>query len=105
MRPGSFPLRRSTDAARDRATWSPGWRWSAPGEFLTQDYPGLSSLSGLQREHIEAYCRFVPTRHWRGQRACDNRIGAASVIAGLIALRGFLDDIAAWGWAEAPPDG
>ena len=31
-----------------------------------------------------------------------NRIGAHSIIAGLIALRGFFDDIAAWGWAEAP---
>jgi len=76
---------------------------AAFGEFLTRDYPNLASLSGLKREHIEAYCRYVPTRCWRGQRASDHRIGAASVIAGLIAVRGFLDDIAAWGWAEAPP--
>jgi hypothetical protein len=75
---------------------------AAFGEFLTRDYPTLTSLSLLRREHIEAYCLFVPTRRWRGQRASDNQIGSASIIAGLIAVRGFLDDIAAWGWAEAP---
>lgn len=59
-------------------------------------------LSRLQREHVEAYCVFVPTRRWRGQRACENQIGSSSVIAGLVAVRGFLDDIAAWGWSAAP---
>jgi integrase len=76
---------------------------AAFGEFLTERYPHLTSLSQLERGHIEAYCQHVPTRHWRGQRACDNRIGTHSIIAGLVAVRGFLDDIAAWGWAEAPP--
>lgn len=75
---------------------------AAFGEFLTRDYPTLTSVSRLRREHIEAYCAYVPTRRWRGQRASDKQIGSASIIAGLIAVRGFLDDIAAWGWAEAP---
>jgi hypothetical protein len=75
---------------------------AAFGEFLTPNYPSLTSLSLLQREHVEAYCIFVPTRRWRGQRACDNQIGSSSVIAGLVAVRGFLDDIAAWGWSDAP---
>jgi integrase len=77
---------------------------AAFGEFLTSNYPSLTSLSLalLQREHVEAYCVFVPTRRWRGQRACDNQIGSSSVIAGLVAVRGFLDDIAAWGWSAAP---
>ncbi len=75
---------------------------AAFGEFLTENYPTLTSLTQLQRTHIEAYCVFVPTRRWRGQRTCDKQIGANSIIAGLVALRGFLDDIAAWGWADAP---
>lgn len=75
---------------------------AAFGEFLTSNYPSLTSLSLLRREHVEAYCVFVPTRRWRGQRACDNQIGSSSVIAGLVAVRGFLDDIAAWGWSAAP---
>jgi len=76
---------------------------AAFGEFLCTQYPTLTSLADLHREHIEAYCRYVPTRHWRGQRACQTQIGSASVIAGLVAVRGFLDDITAWGWAQAPP--
>ena len=75
---------------------------AAFGEFLTERYPALTSLTQLERAHIEAYRVFVPTRRWRGQRACDKQIGEHSIIAGLVAVRGFLDDIAAWGWAEAP---
>ncbi|MBK8468411.1 MAG: tyrosine-type recombinase/integrase [Actinomycetales bacterium] len=76
---------------------------AAFGEFLTRNYPALTSVTLLQRDHIEAYCAFVPTRTWRGQRTSNKRIGSSSIIAGLIAVRGFLDNIAGWGWAEAPP--
>ncbi|MGH8975623.1 MAG: tyrosine-type recombinase/integrase, partial [Acidimicrobiia bacterium] len=72
------------------------------GEFLTKRYPELTSLKHLERAHIEAYCAWVPTRHWRGQRACDRQVGHWSVIAALVGLRSFLDDITAWGWSEAP---
>lgn len=75
---------------------------AAFGEFLTEHDPAVTALPQLQREHIEAYCVFVQTRRWRGQRACDQQIGAHSLIAGLVAVRGFLDDITAWGWADAP---
>jgi len=75
---------------------------AAFGEFLTEHYPSVTVLPQLKREHIEAYCLFVPTRRWRGQRACDRQIGAYSIIAGLVAVRGFLDDITSWGWADAP---
>jgi integrase len=72
------------------------------GEYLSRHHPNLTNLAQLERAHIEAYCAWLPTRSWRGQRACDRRIGAHSVIAGLVAVRGFLDDITAWGWAEVP---
>ena len=75
---------------------------AAFGEFLTQRYPTVTALPQPRREHIEAYCVFVQTRRWRGQRACDRQIGACSIIAGLVAVRSFLDDITAWGWADAP---
>lgn len=75
---------------------------AAFGEFLTEHYPSVTALPQLQRSHIEAYCTFVPTRRWRGQRSCEQQIGAASIIAGLIAVRSFLDDITTWGWADAP---
>lgn len=72
------------------------------GEFLSERYPELGSLADLERSQIEAFCRFLPTRRWRGQRACDRRVGPHTVIATLIDVRSFLDDITAWGWAEAP---
>ena len=75
---------------------------AAFGEFLTQAYPTVTALPQLQRTHIEAYCVFAQTRRWRGQRACDKQIGSYSIIAGLVAVRGFLDDITAWGWTDAP---
>jgi hypothetical protein len=46
---------------------------AAFGEFLTRDYPTLTSVSLLRREHIEAYCAYVPTRRWRatpGRAGC-----------------------------------
>ena len=75
---------------------------AAFGEFLSEHYPSVTALPQLQRTHIEAYCAYVPTRRWRGQRTCDKQIGAYSIIAGLVAVRSFLDDITTWGWADAP---
>ena len=75
---------------------------AAFGEYLSEHHPDLTSLARLERTHIEGYCTWVPTRRWRGQRARDQRIGAHSIIAGLVAVHGFLDDISAWQWAEAP---
>lgn len=75
---------------------------AAFGEYLSEHHPQLTSLARLERAHIEAYCAWAPTRRWRGQRTCDQQVGHWSVIAGLVAVRGFLDDISAWGWAEAP---
>jgi len=72
------------------------------GEFLSDRYPDLTSLAALERAHIEAYCAWFPTRRWRGQRACERHVGTATTIAALTALRCFLDDISAWGWAQAP---
>jgi integrase len=75
---------------------------AAFGEYLSEHYPELTSLTQLERRHIEAFCTWVPTRHYRGQRTAEQRIGAYSIIKELIAVRGFLDDLNAWGWAEAP---
>lgn len=72
------------------------------GQFLSERYPELGRLAELERSQIEAFCRFLPTRRWRGQRACDRQVGPHTVIATLIDVRSFLDDITAWGWAEAP---
>lgn len=71
-------------------------------EFLAQRYPEVTSLSGLERGHVEAFCAWARTRSWRGRVARDRQVSVAVARHGIIALRNFLDDIAAWGWAEAP---
>jgi integrase len=73
------------------------------GEFLGERHPELASLRDLQRGHVEAFCTWLPTRSWRGRRAAPSRrVGVSSAAATVITLRNFLDDIAAWGWAERP---
>ncbi|MGH2687354.1 MAG: tyrosine-type recombinase/integrase [Actinomycetota bacterium] len=75
------------------------------GEFIGERYPRVASLRDLERGHIEAFCAWLPTRSWRGRRgraAPSQRVGVSSAAATMITLRNFLDDIAAWGWAERP---
>jgi integrase len=72
------------------------------GEFVSETYPGLTRLADLERSQVEAFCRFLPTRRWRGQRACERQVSQHTVIATLVDLRSFLEDIRAWGWVEAP---
>jgi integrase len=74
-------------------------------DYLAARHPGLASLRQLQREHIEGYLAWHRTRPWRGRRAragAGRPISAAVAQAAVLSLRNMLDDIAAWGWAEAP---
>src|SRR5437879_2230752 len=72
------------------------------GEFLAAHHPEIASLADLERAHVESFCAWVPTRPWRGSKACDRQIHASAAAHAVISLRSFLDDISAWGWAEAP---
>ena len=72
------------------------------GEFISKRFPELVSLTELNRSQVEAFCSFLPTRRWRGQRACGRQVSQATVISTLADLRSFLEDICTWGWAEAP---
>jgi integrase len=75
-------------------------------EYLTASQPGITSLRQLRRDHIEGYLTWNRTRPWRGQRAAAGNgrvISAAVAQSTVLSLRNMLDDIAAWGWAEAPP--
>ncbi|MFI0425277.1 tyrosine-type recombinase/integrase [Spongiactinospora sp. 9N601] len=75
-------------------------------EYLTDQHPDVTSLRQLERHHIEGYLTFNRTRPWRGQRAAagaDRTVSAAVAQAAALSLRNMLDDLAAWGWAEAPP--
>lgn len=73
------------------------------GEFLADRYPQLSSLTQLERHHVEAFLSWSASRTCRGSHADGARqVGPFVVAHAVITLRNFLDDIAAWGWAEAP---
>ena len=72
------------------------------GEFLTDRYPELTSLAELERSQVEAYFAWSATRTWRG-RFEGRPVGPWPVAEAVITLRSFLEDIGAWGWAEAPP--
>ena len=76
------------------------------GEYLTARHLGVTCLRQLERGHIEGYLAWNRTRPWRGQRAAagqDRAISASVAQSAVLSLRNMLDDIAAWGWADAPP--
>ena len=72
------------------------------GEFLTERFPEVTSLRKLERRHIEAYLAWTATRACRGSHDRSKPVGPFVPAHAAITLRNFLDDITAWGWAEAP---
>jgi integrase len=72
------------------------------GEFLTDHYPELTSLTRLERSQVEAFFSWSATRTWRG-RFTDRPVGPWPVTEAVVTLRSFFEDIAASGWTEAPP--
>lgn len=72
------------------------------GEFLSDRFPELTSLAQLERRHVEAFLAWSATRACRGSHDTDRQVGPFVAAHAAITIRGFLDDIAAWGWANAP---
>ncbi|MGH9278670.1 MAG: tyrosine-type recombinase/integrase [Acidimicrobiales bacterium] len=73
------------------------------GEFLTEHDPDLACLAGLERRHVEGFFAWLPRRCRRGHLAGGDRpVSVVSVSRAVITLRTFLEDITAWGWADAP---
>ena len=73
------------------------------GEFICGHDPALRSIAGLERRHIEAFLTWTATRANRGSHDSSRHVGPHVHAHAAIALRGFLDDIWAWGWADVPP--
>ena len=74
-------------------------------DYLAAHHPAISSLRQLDREHVEGYLAWHRTRPWRGRRAAAGTgrpISLSVAQSEVLTLRNMLDDIAAWGWAEAP---
>jgi integrase len=72
------------------------------GEFICDHDPGLRSVAGLERRHIEAFLAWTSTRAGRGSHDRTRTVGPHVHAHAAITVRAFLDDITAWGWADAP---
>jgi len=72
------------------------------GEFVCDYDPNLGSLAGLERRHIEAFLSWTATRTGRGSHNPTRAVGPHVHAHAAITVRGLLEDITAWGWADAP---
>ena len=72
------------------------------GEFLSAQFPDLSSIAELERHHVEAFMAYTATRPGQGNHTDVEQVGPFTVAHAIITLRTFLDDITEWGWAQAP---
>jgi len=72
------------------------------GEFVCNHDPDVHGVADLQRRHIEAFLAWTATRTGRGSHDPNRTVGVYVHAHAAIVVRGFLDDIAAWGWADTP---
>ena len=72
------------------------------GEFICDHDPALHSLTDLERRHIEAFLAWTATRASRGSHDRTRTVGPHVHAHAAITVRALLDDITAWGWADAP---
>lgn len=72
------------------------------GEFLGDHDPNLARIADLERRHIEAFLAWTATRNHRGSHDHSRQVGPHVHAHAALAVRGFLDDIWAWGWADTP---
>ncbi|MEA2825718.1 MAG: hypothetical protein QOG43_157 [Actinomycetota bacterium] len=72
------------------------------GEYLSEHHGDVRSVRALERRHVEGFLAWTATRGCRGSHDKGRRVGPHVHAHAAITLRGFLDDITAWGWAEAP---
>jgi site-specific recombinase XerD len=71
-------------------------------EFLHTHHPQVTSLRQLSRDHIEGFLACNRHRPWRGRKARAVPVSDSVAQSAVLTLRNLLEDISAWGWAEAP---
>ncbi len=72
------------------------------GEFLSDHHPDVTRMADLERRHIESFCQWVATRPWRRGMKPGKTVSGSAAAHNVTSVRTFLDDISAWGWADAP---
>ena len=71
--------------------------------WLADNHPGITRLDQLDRsDHIEPFLTWSRTRPWRGHNGRGKTVGMTVFHHDIIDLRSFFEDIAEWGWANAP---
>lgn len=92
------------DVASRSCDPAPSTSWTSAlaifGEFVRDHDLNLTSVSGLERHHIEAFLAWTATRAARGSHDHTKAVGPFVHAHAAIAVRGFLDDIWSWGWAD-----
>ena len=71
--------------------------------WLADHHPDVARLDQLDRSrHIEPFLAWSRTRPWRGPNGRGKTVGMTVFHHDIIDLRAFFEDIAEWGWANAP---
>ena len=71
------------------------------GEFLTTEFPEITTVAAIERRHIQSFLTWTATRECRNYYR-GRTVGPFVTAHAAIALRGFFDDITEWGWPQAP---
>ncbi len=73
-------------------------------DWLAAEHPEVHRLDQLERAaHVEPFLAWARHRPWRGANGRGRTISLTQFHHDLVDLRVFFEDIAAWGWAAAPP--
>ena len=71
------------------------------GEFLSDQFTDVTTITGIERRHVQAFLTWTATRECRNYYR-GRTVGPFVTAHAAIVLRGFFDDITEWGWPQAP---
>lgn len=71
------------------------------GEYLTMEFPEITTIAAIERRHIQSFLTWTATRQCRNYYR-GRTVGPFVTAHAAIVLRGFFDDITEWGWPQAP---
>ncbi|MEO5899256.1 MAG: tyrosine-type recombinase/integrase [Ilumatobacteraceae bacterium] len=71
------------------------------GEYLSDRFPDVTTIDGIERRHVQAFLTWTATRECRNYHH-GRTVGPFVTAHAAIVLRGFFDDITEWGWPQAP---
>lgn len=72
------------------------------GGWLADAHPEVQRLAQLSRAHLEAFLVWTHERASQGRATRGEPISVGHAAHQIVDLKTFFDDLAGWGWAEAP---